>query len=61
MGRMVDIESVMRNVISPAKNILSKSKQLKLTARDSLFVLNILNNLLPPNNKLLAAAFDLPK
>ena len=54
-------EFVIRNVMSVARKIIDESEQLKLTERDSLHVLALLDNPPAPNDKLMAAAFALPK
>ena len=54
-------EFVIRNVISAAQKIIDENERLELTERDSLHVLDLLDNPSAPNDKLLAAAFALPK
>lgn len=54
-------EFVIRNVMSVARKIIDENEQLKLTERDSLHVLALLDNPPAPNDKLMAAAFALPK
>jgi uncharacterized protein (DUF1778 family) len=54
-------EFVIRNVVPVAQKIIAEHEQLELTERDSLHVLNLLDNPPAPNNKLMAAAFALPK
>jgi uncharacterized protein (DUF1778 family) len=54
-------EFVIRNVISVAQKIIDENERLELTERDSLHVLDLLDNPPAPNDKLIAAAFSLPK
>ena len=54
-------EFVIRNVIPVAQKIIEDNERLALTERDSLHVLDLLDNPPVPNDKLLAAAFALPK
>ena len=54
-------EFVIRHVIPVAQKIIEDNERLALTERDSLYVLDLLDNPPPPNDKLLAAAFALPK
>lgn len=54
-------EFVIRNVLSAARKIIDENEQLVLTERDSLHVLALLDNPPLPNDKLMAAAFNLPK
>lgn len=54
-------EFVIRNVVSVARNIIDENERLGLTERDSLRVLELLDNPPLPNEKLMAAAFALPK
>lgn len=54
-------EFVIRNVVSVARKIIDESEQLELSERDSLQVLDLLDNPPAPNDKLMAAAFALPK
>lgn len=54
-------EFVIRNVIPIAQKIIEDNERLALTERDSLHVLDLLDNPPAPNDKLLAAAFALPK
>jgi len=54
-------EFVIRNVMSAARKVVDESERLELTERDSLQVLDLLDNPPAPNDKLLAAAFTLPK
>ena len=54
-------EFVIRNVISAAQKIIDENERLDLTERDSLHVLALLDDPPAPTDKLLAAAFALPK
>ncbi|MBD2784968.1 DUF1778 domain-containing protein [Xenorhabdus sp. DI] len=54
-------EFVVRNVVSIARKIIEENERLELTERDSLRVLDLLDNPPTPNDKLMAAAFALPK
>ncbi|MDC9580062.1 DUF1778 domain-containing protein [Xenorhabdus sp. PR6a] len=54
-------EFVVRNVVSVARKIIEENERLELTERDSLRVLDLLDNPPTPNDKLMAAAFALPK
>jgi uncharacterized protein (DUF1778 family) len=49
------------NVVPAARKVIEAHEQLELTERDSLYVLDLLD--IPPasNDKLIAAAFALPK
>ncbi len=54
-------EFVLRNVMSVARKIIDENERLALTERDSLHVLDLLDNPPAPNDKLMAAAFAMPK
>jgi len=54
-------EFVIRNVMSAARKIIDENERLELTERDSLHVLDLLDNPPASNDKLLAAACALPK
>ena len=54
-------EFVIRNVMPVAQKIIDENERLALSKRDSLRVLDLLDNPPEPNDKLLAAAFALPK
>jgi len=54
-------EFVIRNVVSAAEKIIDDHERLALTERDSLRMLELLDNPPAPNDKLMAAAFALPK
>ncbi len=52
---------VMRASIPAARRVIEKAEQQHLSAEDSLRVLELLDNPPAPNEKLLAAAYRLPK
>jgi uncharacterized protein (DUF1778 family) len=52
---------VLRHALSAAKAIVEEADHVKLSGRDSLRVLAMLENPPAPNAKLLAAAKSLPK
>ena len=54
-------EFVIRPALSNAARIIDKSEKLKLTGRDSLKVLDLLENPPPPNKQLMTAARAMPK
>jgi len=54
-------EFVTRTVVAAARKVIERNERVELTERDSLHVLNMLEEPPPPNKKLLAAAFALPK
>jgi len=54
-------EFVIRNVILAARKVIDQNERLELTERDSLYVLDLLDEPPAPNEKLMAAAFTLPK
>jgi uncharacterized protein (DUF1778 family) len=54
-------EFVIRNAVSVARKVIDEYERVELTERDSLHVLDLLDNPPAPNDKLLAAAFALPK
>ena len=54
-------EFVIQHALSAAKDIVEETDHLKLSERDSLRVLEILENPPRPNDKILAAARALPK
>ena len=54
-------EFVIRTAVSNAVKVIDKSEKLKLSGRDSLKVLDLLENPPPPNERLMAAARALPK
>lgn len=51
---------VLRNAVEAARKVIAEAEQLALSERDSLRVLDALENPPPPNAKLLAAASALP-
>jgi uncharacterized protein (DUF1778 family) len=52
---------VIRHAVRAAKAIIERADHVQLSKRDSLRVLDLLENLPAPNAKLLAAARKLPK
>jgi uncharacterized protein (DUF1778 family) len=52
---------VIRHAVRAAKAVIKKADHMKLSTRDSLRVLDILENPPAPNARLLAAARALPK
>ena len=52
---------VLRHALRAAKAVIERADRVPLSARDSLRVLNLLENPPAPNAKLLAAARALPK
>jgi len=52
---------VIKNAMKAAKAVIEQAERLALSERDSLRVLELLENPEPPNAKLLAAAQALPK
>ena len=54
-------EFVIRNVVSAARKVIDQNERLELTERDSLLVLDLLDEPPAPNEKLMAAAFALPE
>lgn len=54
-------EFVICNAVSVARKVIDENERPALTKRDSLYVLDLLDNPPIPNNKLMAAAFALPK
>lgn len=51
---------VLRNAVQAAKDVIAQVEQVALSERDSLRVLDALENPPAPNAKLLAAAHNLP-
>ena len=51
---------VLHNAVQAARTVIAEAEQLALSERDSLRVLDALENPPPPNAKLLAAASALP-
>lgn len=51
---------VLQNALEAAKAVISEAERVSLSERDSLRVLNVLENPPAPNQKLLAAAQALP-
>ena len=54
-------EFVIRTVVSAAREVIEQNERVELTQRDSLHVLDLLEEPPEPNEKLMAAAFALPK
>lgn len=54
-------EFVMRIVVDAARDVIEQNERVELSERDSLQVLQLLDDPPAPNKKLLAAAFALPK
>lgn len=54
-------EFVIRNVVTAARKVIDQSERLELSERDSLHILDLLDEPPLPNKKLLKAAFALPK
>ena len=52
---------VLRNAVQAAKAVIAQAEQILLSERDSLRVLDALENPPAPNAKLLAAAHSLPQ
>ena len=52
---------VLRNALDAARKIIDRAERLRLSERDSLLVLDALENPPAPNARLLAAARRLPK
>lgn len=52
---------VLRNALDAARKIIDRAERLRLSERDSLRVLDALENPPAPNARLLAAALRLPK
>ena len=54
-------EFVIRTVVAVAREVIAQNEQIELSGRDSLHVLKLLEAPPAPNEKLMAAAFALPK
>lgn len=52
---------ILRESIPAARRVIEAAEHKQLSSGDSLRVLDLLDNPPPPNKKLLAAAFGLPK
>ena len=52
---------VIRHAVAAARTVIEKAERIELSRRDSLHVLELLENPPAPNSKLLKAAQDLPK
>jgi uncharacterized protein (DUF1778 family) len=54
-------EFVVRHAVSAAKAVIDEADHVQLSERDSLRVLDLLENPPPPNKRLLSSARSLPK
>ncbi len=54
-------EFVIRTAVANAREVIELSERQELTERDSLQVMDLLENPPEPNEKLMAAAFAMPK
>ena len=54
-------EFVIRNAVAHAREVIELSERQELSERDSLQVMDLLENPPEPNEKLMAAAFAMPK
>jgi len=54
-------EFVTRTVVAEARKVIEQSERIELTERDRTLLLNLLEEPPAPNEKLMAAAFALPK
>ncbi len=54
-------EFVIRTAVANAREVIEHSERQELTERDSLQVMDLLENPPEPNEKLMAAAFTMPK
>ncbi|MEI6756863.1 MAG: DUF1778 domain-containing protein [Chlorobium sp.] len=54
-------EFVTRTAVSAARKVIEQNERIVLSERDSLLLLNMLEDPPAPNEKLMAAAFALPK
>ncbi|MEI7708810.1 MAG: DUF1778 domain-containing protein [Chlorobium sp.] len=54
-------EFITRTVVSAAQKVVDQNERIELTERDSVLVLNLLEEPPAPNAKLMAASFALPK
>ncbi|MCB1679800.1 MAG: DUF1778 domain-containing protein [Halioglobus sp.] len=54
-------EFVIRTAVANAKEVIELSERQELSDRDSLQVMDLLENPPEPNEKLMAAAFAMPK
>jgi len=52
---------VLQNVLAAARSVIEQDERIQLSGRDSLRVLDLLENPPDPNEKLQAAARSLPK
>jgi len=54
-------EFVIRTAVANAREVIELSERQELSERDSMQVMDLLENPPEPNEKLMAAAFDIPK
>ena len=54
-------EFMIRNGLLAAKKVIEENERMALSEKDSLWVMDLLDNPPEPNDKLMKAAFDLPK
>ena len=54
-------EFVIRTAVANAKEVIDLAERQELSERDSLQVMDLLENPPEPNGKLMAAAFAMPK
>ncbi len=54
-------EFVTRTVVAEARKVIDQSERIELSERDRTHLLNLLEEPPAPNEKLMAAAFALPK
>ena len=52
---------VLRHALRAAKDVIEESEHVRLSERDSLRIMDLLENPPPPNARLLAAAHALPR
>lgn len=52
---------VIRHAVAAAQTVIDRAERVKLSERDSLRVLELLEDPPPPNAKLMKAAYALPK
>ena len=54
-------EFITRTVVSAAQKVVDQNERIELTERDSVLILNLLEEPPVPKTKLMAASFALPK
>lgn len=54
-------EFVIRTAVANAKDVIELSERQRLSGRDSMQVMDLLENPPEPNERLMAAAFSMPK